>query len=715
MHHFIYPSQDTFITNTPGFQNLNFGLDEILRVGTQTTTINTQNPTTSFPYPPNSPAVHLCVNNFSGTFEGAFLSGSANNVYGYIADTCIDPVSFEVDYFSGSFIGYCSGSLNGLPFNYPLISASVNGFSGSIIIASCSVFPNWSQIYLEYQNWMTTWASVQNYSGYINGFVSGSITSPFLSIFSGSISGFTGVILAGTIVNGNLTYNYPSNTTIVQAYDNRALLQFDLTAISNSIVNGDISNPQFTLKLNVAREFDLPITYSVYAFPISESWVMGNGYVSDNGSTQGASWNYRDYLGGTLWASSGSTYYTTSASSQPFNYQVGDINMDITPMAYAWLSGSIKNNGLVLISSDEFAATASGFGLYFFSKDTNTIYEPVLDAAWDDHIFITGSVSTASINTGVIPAGISGSVCDSGSISGFIYGCFTGIGNVALYTSYSVSYSSSYSSSYDITGSLIWTTSSFTSSLTSSLASGVVQLSGLSGLITSMSIAGGFVGSSTSSIVRLVSTCSNCIPRFYAGTGDFDDSGLFFPYAGDDGYYSAQIPDGDRWVIDGQFPSMYPPFPNVPSFIQRGLDYLNQPLSLGNLDVYGWNHQNNTFAQYDYWPLDLTGQMGPPFAGGCNCGNGAPQGVGALAYSQSLYACAGNGDPCVQSAFNALNCQSNCGPVYVTISILMGTLTSGIFSGSVFTSSFCGGYQLGRGFLMGNWNEQMMKLLLTML
>ena len=39
MHHFIYPSQDTFVTNTLGYEDLNFGLDEILRVGTSAQTV----------------------------------------------------------------------------------------------------------------------------------------------------------------------------------------------------------------------------------------------------------------------------------------------------------------------------------------------------------------------------------------------------------------------------------------------------------------------------------------------------------------------------------------------------------------------------------------------------------------------------------------------------------------------------------------------------
>ena len=662
MHHFIYPSQDTFITNTPTLSNVNFGLDEILRVGTKTTVIDVVAPTSSYQYPNNSYAVTLCTKNFSGSLAGAFLSGSAASVIGYVADTCQDPVSFAVDYFSGSFSGYCSGWITGSYFTGSG-DFELDGFSGSITIFSCSVYPDWNQIFIEYQNWETTWSYAQSTGGSIYGLISGSITAQFLSIFSGSISGFSGELFIGTILNGQNIINFPSTTTTVGIYPNRALVQFDLSSISEAIANGDIPPTQsYHLKMNVAREFELPVTYSLYAFALAESWMMGNGYLSDGGSPQGANWYYRDYNGGTPWRTSGSTYVTSTPITQSFNYQVGDIYMDITPMATAWAYGS-ANYGLVLISSDEFASTASGMDLRFFSKDTNTIYEPVLDVAWDDVSFVTGSISTSSINVGVISAGISASVSDSASINGAFYGCITGIGNISSNISYSLSYSISYSYDYTVP---ITNSVTLTSSFTSSIAGGFLSLMGTCGIITSMSLFGNFSGSISQSIVSVYSTCSSCRPNFHAGTGDFDNSKPFYPGAGDDGAYSVPIYYGSEpWVIDGQFPSQYGGCPNVPSFISSQLAYLNQPTSLGNLDVYGWNHKNNTFAQYDYWPLDITGQAQPYFSKGC----------------------------------------SNCGPVMFTASYLMGTFLDGTVPGATFTSSLVNGYLIPNGYLVGSWNE----------
>ena len=105
MHHFIYPSQDTFITNTLECDNLNFGLDETLRVGTQDITSKVYFPTTSYPFESGSFVTNLCVQGFSGSLSTASFYGSASSILGSIFNTSIDPVSFTVDYFSGSIVG----------------------------------------------------------------------------------------------------------------------------------------------------------------------------------------------------------------------------------------------------------------------------------------------------------------------------------------------------------------------------------------------------------------------------------------------------------------------------------------------------------------------------------------------------------------------------------------------------------------------------------
>jgi hypothetical protein len=450
MHHFIYPSQDTFITDTVGFEDLNFGIDEILRIGNQNITSKVEYSTTTYPFDSGSLVTSLCVQGFSGSIATGSIYGISSNSLTRISNSSSDPVSFVTDYFSGSLMGDVLGWINGTPYSASNTTESFNNFSGSI-----------------------------NVKYFIDGQTSGSLSSSFFGIFNGSLYNFTGKIVSGLIVDGKTTKNVPQVITINKGYKNRALIQFDITEISKSISNGSIANPQFRLKLNVARELEMPIKYEIYAFPISESWVMGDGYVSDGGSEYGASWLYRDNKDGTLWSNTGSSYIQSPSITQSFDYQVGDINMDVTPIVNSWLSGSLANNGIVLISSDEFSSTSTGMGLYFFSKDTNTIYEPILDVGWDDVSWTTGSVTTSSINVQTIDVGLSGIVSDHPTIEGNLSGGFTGIGNI---------------------------------SISADSASGLISVTGVNGLIISMSIVGNFSGSISSSIGTVARKCNSCVP-----------------------------------------------------------------------------------------------------------------------------------------------------------------------------------------------------------
>ena len=72
---------------------------------------------------------------------------------------------------------------------------------------------------------------------------------------------------------------------------------------------------------------------------------------------------------------------------------------------------------MVVISSEETAPTGSGMSLFFFSRDTNTIYSPHIDASWDDFSIETGSVWTGSVNITTLPAGLLGTVSDTPTIT----------------------------------------------------------------------------------------------------------------------------------------------------------------------------------------------------------------------------------------------------------------------------------------------------------
>ena len=75
-------------------------------------------------------------------------------------------------------------------------------------------------------------------------------------------------------------------------YNSRALVYFDMTALSSEITAGTISaNATHSLLLYNTKAIDIPLSYTLEVHPISESWEMGTGKLSDFPITQdGCNW-----------------------------------------------------------------------------------------------------------------------------------------------------------------------------------------------------------------------------------------------------------------------------------------------------------------------------------------------------------------------------------------------------------------------------------------
>jgi len=222
---------------------------------------------------------------------------------------------------------------------------------------------------------------------------------------------------------------------VIQAntYNSRILIDFSsqVAALTTAIANGTIppigKNPgsaSVYLNLRSADASDLPLSYTLKAYPVSQSWVNGNGNYSDLPEIRnGASWYYRDdYEIATVWntasaASSGElgitnrpgggTWITGSGyeASQSFSFQSPDIRMDVTNIVNKWTTGTIPNYGFIVKRA--FADEASGDilgSLKFFSRETNTIYVPRLEVAWNDtNLNGIGSVTEISSNELYVP------------------------------------------------------------------------------------------------------------------------------------------------------------------------------------------------------------------------------------------------------------------------------------------------------------------------
>ena len=184
----------------------------------------------------------------------------------------------------------------------------------------------------------------------------------------------------------------------------RALIKFDVANMG--IPSGSI----VYLNLKSSQAEEIPLEYTIYANAVSQSWSMGTGTKFDNITSDGVSWKYRNgvntwqdnvtagtavFTPGTTGSANaeGGTWYTASQASQSYNYEDADIRINVTGVVNRWLSGSIPNNGFIVHHGLENEENALDYGvLKFFSKETNTIYEPKLEVVWNDTSFVTGSL-----------------------------------------------------------------------------------------------------------------------------------------------------------------------------------------------------------------------------------------------------------------------------------------------------------------------------------
>jgi hypothetical protein len=192
----------------------------------------------------------------------------------------------------------------------------------------------------------------------------------------------------------------------------RTLIKFDISTLETG------SGWKAYLNLKSANSQEIPLEYVLHANAISSSWSMGTGTKFDNITTDGVSWYYKDGInkwtnvvgelsysdystqsqGGVLGTTGsinnggGGFWYTGSMASQSFSNEPDDIRMDVTDIVKLWIGG-LPNNGFILHHTLDVENNQLDYGLLkFFSKETNTIYQPKLEIVWDDSIFTTGSL-----------------------------------------------------------------------------------------------------------------------------------------------------------------------------------------------------------------------------------------------------------------------------------------------------------------------------------
>ena len=177
----------------------------------------------------------------------------------------------------------------------------------------------------------------------------------------------------------------------------RFLIQFDTNQVSSSIATGEVTMSNAELILRECEAEEVPLAYTVTGYPVSQSWDMGTGFrymeYSFGDYTEGVTWNYAS-VSSSQWDTSGSDFIVQNAFSQSIEYLGYDLVFDVSASLNDFIIGSIPNYGWVFKLDDAVENDGTEYGrLQFFSKETNTVYQPKIRIGWDDQVFNTGSLT----------------------------------------------------------------------------------------------------------------------------------------------------------------------------------------------------------------------------------------------------------------------------------------------------------------------------------
>ena len=154
-------------------------------------------------------------------------------------------------------------------------------------------------------------------------------------------------------------YDELTNETFIG--NSRILTQFDITSLSESISNGDISsNCKFYLNLTSTEQNEVQSQYQLDVYQVSQSWAEGIGqYYYSPIVTDGVSWEYRNDL---LWPTGSFELGTTG--SYTINAVVGCYTFIFGARNHGWPDGKGY-------SSQHHYTSGNGPGIYHIQRWPN--------------------------------------------------------------------------------------------------------------------------------------------------------------------------------------------------------------------------------------------------------------------------------------------------------------------------------------------------------
>lgn len=171
----------------------------------------------------------------------------------------------------------------------------------------------------------------------------------------------------------------------------RSLVQFDITELSGKIFLDRVipsSSVSYILKMFDMKHGDtIPTSYDLFAFPLSRSWDEGVGIDDDDFQDSGYA-NWMSASSTAVWTNTGSDFLASGygSASQHFDLGQEDVEMDVTSVVNAWLTGGLTSNGFVLkLGSTEESNAVDYYVKRFHGRETKYVDKiPYIEARWND-------------------------------------------------------------------------------------------------------------------------------------------------------------------------------------------------------------------------------------------------------------------------------------------------------------------------------------------
>lgn len=173
--------------------------------------------------------------------------------------------------------------------------------------------------------------------------------------------------------------------------ESRIIVKFDLTSLSQSISETLIPSGgvEYRLFLKNAKHADeVPYSFDLEVCPLSQTWTEGRGLsMYDEGLKDYGLSNWSQATSLTNWSISGSSYISSSLLTASQHFETGHENLDIniSNMVGAWLTGGLANHGLIIKYPAAYVNLQTDFYVKkFFSRNAHAPERsPKLAARWE--------------------------------------------------------------------------------------------------------------------------------------------------------------------------------------------------------------------------------------------------------------------------------------------------------------------------------------------